>query len=122
MKHNIFELIDDAIRNNYYRRVIHTQDDHQVVLMNVLPDEDIPLEAHYNVTQIIIIAEGQAHLRITHFGRDNNYILNPGDMFIIPENEWHYVKSNSEENLKLISIYMPPEHSDDLIQVRQPYE
>jgi mannose-6-phosphate isomerase-like protein (cupin superfamily) len=84
----------------------------QLVLMSLKPDEDIPEETHANTTQFIRVEEGTASVIVN----DRKNKLLPGDSIIIPPGTKHYVKNISESDLKLYTIYSPPEHKEGLTQ------
>lgn len=110
------DIQKQTIKNNYYRKVVHTTKESQLVYMSLLPSEDIPEEQHIGKTQFIGIESGKGICKIN----DKSYKLKDGDAIIIPENTLHYVKVTGNEPLKLYAVYSPPEHPDKLIQKRQP--
>lgn len=111
-----------TIENTKYRKVIYTTEQTQLVLMSLLSSEDIPWEKHAHTTQFIRIEKGTCAV----YTRDNSnehlppkqHRLKDGDIIMIPANTWHYVKATSE--LKLYTLYSPPEHPPGIIENRQP--
>lgn len=103
-----------TISNNLYRKVIYTGK-LQLVLMSLLPSEDIPWEVHEG-DQFIRVEEGIAKIIIRH--RVN--IVRKDDFVVIPPHQKHYVSNIGDIPLKLYAIYSPPEHSPDKIDFRQP--
>jgi mannose-6-phosphate isomerase-like protein (cupin superfamily) len=89
----------------------------QIVLMALIPGEDIPKEVH-DGTQFIRVEAGTGIAIVD--GR--RYMLKDGISLTIPAGAKHYIKNNSKDNkaLKLYSIYTPPEHPEGLKQVNQP--
>lgn len=115
-----------TIANKNYRKVLYTTEQTQLVLMSLLPSEDIPLEKHENITQFIRIEQGTC---VCYIGNDiendlkkmKQTRLKDNDIIIIPANTYHYIKATSE--LKLYTLYSfldRPEHSKNLVQKRQP--
>jgi len=102
-----------TIRNNNYRKVLNTTHDQQLVLMALKKGEDIPKEKHHG-SQFIRIEEGTGVAYINK----KRYNLHDGIALVIPPNAVHYIKAT--DNLKLYSIYSPPEHPAGLVQRRQP--
>lgn len=99
--------IEAATRNNvFYRHVIYTSKYLQLVLMCLLPGEDIPLETH-NGEQFIRIESGQGIVQID--GQET--VIFDGASINIPEGAAHYLLNNGNVPLKLYTIYSPPEHS-----------
>ncbi len=106
----------ETLENKNYRKVLHTAERMQIVVMSLKPGEDIPLEVHENENQFIRIEKGNAFIEVD--GEEFN--LSDDDIIIIPAGAEHYVKNSSEtEDLKLYTIYTPPEHPEGTIHERQ---
>lgn len=97
----------ETVENTDYRRVLYTGK-LQLVVMSLKQGEDIPTEVHDDIDQFIRIEKGQAMVRID--GEETN--LEDDDIIIIPAGSEHYVKNTGESDLKLYSIYTPPEHPE----------
>jgi quercetin dioxygenase-like cupin family protein len=104
-----------TLRNTNYRKVIYTDHNIQIVLMNLQPGEDIPLETHTG-TQFIRVEGGKGEAIVA----GKKYALSDGGSITIPPHTKHYVKNTSDEPLTLYSIYSPPEHKRGLVQKYQP--
>ena len=116
MKIDLVYLTTLARDNKAYRRVIETSKYAQTVVMNLVENEDIPSEIHSDNIQVIYVVEGLARILTPH---DRQY-LSEGQMYVIPMNTQHYVANASSDNLKLISLYLPPEHPFNRIDIREP--
>lgn len=108
-KGNIEKL---TIKNNNYRKVINTTKHSQLVLMSLLPKEEIGEETHPHTTQFIRIEKGHASAHI----KNKKYNLKDGDAIVIPPNSNHNIINIGKGKLKLYSIYSPPEHPKNTIQ------
>lgn len=108
---------EKTLNNAYYRRVLYTNSKMQLVVMSLIPGEDIPYEVHEG-SQFIRVEEGQAEVIVDGIIHD----LYKDDIIIIDPGKWHYVRNSGSTNLKLYSIYTPPEHDSTEINVRQPRE
>jgi len=98
--------------NNFYRKVLHTGAHMQLVVMSLKVGEDIPMEVHPEIDQFIRVEEGHAQVIID--GEEAE--LKDDDVVIIPAGSKHYVKNLSEkDDLKLYSIYTPPEHAPETV-------
>jgi len=115
--HNNIE--DTANKNNYYRKVLFTTKNMQLVVMSLLPDENIPLEIHKEHDQFIKIEEGYG-VAIIGKTKQKQIILQKGDCIIIPNNTYHEIKNLSNTKLKLFTIYTPPEHDAYKIDKTKP--
>lgn len=101
------DIEDDAITNKYYRNVLATSNDIQLVLMSLKPGEYIPAEIHYYSTQVIIGVSGSGIVTIGNIDR----VLEKGKCIMIPSGAIHTVKNISDRHdLKLYTFYAPPEH------------
>ncbi len=111
-----FKLDDKVESNKAYRKVIYTDDQQQIVLMNLHPGEDIPQEVHPHTTQFLHVVVGDA---VVHLNNRRMY-LTEGDAVMIPADTPHYVANRSDhDNLQLYTIYSPPEFPAGLKQRNQ---
>lgn len=102
-----------TLENNAYRKIIQTNTNMQLVLMCLLPDEDIPLEIHDTHDQFFNVVNGKCLIE----ANGESYKLDSGMIMIVKAGTPHYVKNlSSTKKLKLYTIYSPPEHPDGLIQ------
>jgi len=106
-------------KNNYFRKVLFTSKNMQLVVMSLLPDENIPLEIHKDHDQFIKIEKGHG---VAIIGNKNKkkVLLQKGDCIIIPKNTYHEIKNIGSIKLKLYTIYTPPEHDAYRIDKKKP--
>lgn len=98
--------------NDNFRQVLFTGIHQQLVIMSLLPNEDIGLEVHGTIDQFFRIEKGQAKVIIA--GEEHN--VQDGDAFIVPAGTEHNViNTSATEPLKLYTIYSPPNHKDGTI-------
>lgn len=110
--------IEEATLNNeYYRHVLYTTKQNQIVLMSIQPQDDIPLETHDDITQFIRIESGKGLAIIG----SKTYELKDGIALDIPSGTPHRIINTSDtKSLKLYTVYSPPEHPDKLLQIYKP--
>ena len=115
-----FENIEKLTReNNNFRKVISTNSHLQLVLMSLKPNEDIGLEVHYNLDQFFRIEQGKG---LTIIG-NKEYKIRDGSVVIVPAGTKHnIINTSNNESLKLYSIYAPPNHPSDRIDINKPLE
>lgn len=114
-KHDLHKL---TLANRCYRYAITTiPHSMQIVLMTLKQGETIPREKHPNTTQFIYVVQGKAYVRI---GSAVSRFVGRGQSIVIPPNRWHFVKQSGTQDLKLYTIYTPPEHPPVTKQLRQP--
>lgn len=105
-----------TLANNSYRKVLFTTHQQQLVVMSLPPRDFIPRENHKKTTQFIRIEKGFGIAIID----DIIYNLIDGIVLMIPPNTWHYIENTGSVPLKLYTIYSPPEHDPNLIQINNP--
>ena len=110
----------DTIDNINYRKVISTQSNIQLVLMSLKPNEEIGNEIHENIDQFFRIEKGKAQAIVTINNKNEIYDLEDGSVIIIPKGTYHNIKNVGSEELKLYTIYSPPNHPVDRIQLIKP--
>ena len=98
---------DEVLSNDAFRRVLDTTDTEQPVAMSIPTGVDIGWETH-DSSQDITVFQGIALVEV----EGDTYVLRPGDEHTIPADKPHNVTSVGAEgeDLKLLSIYSPPEH------------
>lgn len=98
--------------NTFFREVLYTGQHLQVVVMSLLPKEEIGLETHADRDQFIRIEEGSGMATLN----GEVVALEEDSALVIPAGVEHNVINTSlDQPLKLYSIYSPPEHPDGTI-------
>ncbi len=106
---NIEEL---TLTNNFFRKVIFTGKYSQLVLMCLKPGEDIGLEVHNSLDQFFRVDAGVG--KVIMDGEESRF--SDGFAFVVPAGTEHNVVNTSDtEELKLYTIYSPPNHPDATI-------
>jgi mannose-6-phosphate isomerase-like protein (cupin superfamily) len=99
--------------NTYFRKVLFTAQHAQLVLMCLLPGEEIGDEVHANVDQFFRIEQGEAKFI---FNEKDERPVRDGDAVIVPAGTYHNVVNTSKTAmLKLYTIYSPPNHPDGTV-------
>jgi mannose-6-phosphate isomerase-like protein (cupin superfamily) len=100
-------------KNKYFRQVLFTGKYAQLVVMNLLPGEEIGNEVHNTVDQFFRIEEGEA--KFVFEGKEE-HLVQAGDAVIVPAGTFHNViNTSSKEALKLYTVYSPPNHPDGTV-------
>ena len=103
---------DKALANSNFREVIFTGKYCQLVAMSLKPAEEIGSEVHKNVDQFFRIEKGRGKVIIN--GKVD--LIKDGVAIIVPAGSEHNVINNSSNSdLKLYTIYSPPQHKDGII-------
>jgi mannose-6-phosphate isomerase-like protein (cupin superfamily) len=103
-----------TLNNDYFRQVIFTGKHAQLVLMSLLPGEEIGNEVHANVDQFFRIEQGEASFVLNN-GKETHVAKN-SDAVVVPAGTYHNVINASKTfKLKLYTVYSPPNHPDGTI-------
>lgn len=103
----------DTLGNNDFRHVLYTGKHSQLVLMKLKPGEEIGEEVHKTVDQFFRFEKGEGLVSVD----STRYRVVDGDAVIVPAGAKHNVTNTSRTaDLKLYTIYSPPEHQDGTIR------
>jgi mannose-6-phosphate isomerase-like protein (cupin superfamily) len=108
-KDNIEEL---TTSNENFRKVLYTGAHSQLVLMSLLPGEDIGMEIHEENDQFFRFESGKGKVVIN----ETEYEVEDGDAVVVPAGAQHNIISVGETPLKLYTIYSPAHHKDGIIR------
>ncbi len=110
MKHIYHEALEKlTCKNEYFRAVVYTASHCQLVLMSLLPEEEIGVEIHRGGDQFFRFEKGTGRVVID----EAEYLVEGGDAVIVPMGASHNVINTSKtEALKMYTLYAPPHHPD----------
>jgi mannose-6-phosphate isomerase-like protein (cupin superfamily) len=108
-----------TLDNGTFRTVVFTGRHTQLTLMRLAPGEDIGREAHPHLDQFLRIERGTGRVELgTIEGRvDETHDVADDWAIIVPAGVWHNVVNTGTDDLKLYSLYSPPEHPDGTVHV-----
>jgi mannose-6-phosphate isomerase-like protein (cupin superfamily) len=105
------DIVKRAKANAYFREVLATGPYSQIVVMSIPPGGDIGEEVHEDVDQTLVFVqgEGQAILdgRTSAVGIDR--------LVHVPAGTRHNFVNTGKVDLRLYTIYAPPEHKPGTI-------
>lgn len=102
-----------TLENEDFRHVLYTAKHCQLVLMSLLPNEEIGSEVHQDNDQFFRFEKGEGKVIIN----ETEYVVGNGDAIIVPSGAQHNViNTSATEALKLYTIYAPPHHKDGVIR------
>ena len=89
----------------------------QLTLMRLQPGEDIGWETHGDLDQFLRLEQGQGRLDLGRSEErvDESHEVVADRAFIIPAGMWHNVVNTGEGDLKLYSLYSPPDHPEGTV-------
>ena len=107
----IDDIEEKTLDNTNFREVLFTGKHMQLVVMALKPGEDIGEEIHENVDQFFRIEQGEAKVIID--GEED--VLKEDMVAIVPAGAKHNLINTSNVDLKLYTIYAPPNHPDGTV-------
>lgn len=110
MKGYILNIEEETLKNEDYRRVLYTAKNSQLVLMSIKPGEEIGEEVHH-LDQFIRIEGGDAQAILD----GTVHKLCADHAIVIPAGTRHNIINTGTIDLKLYTIYSPPEHKDGTV-------
>lgn len=110
MKGYVANIEQLSLENDTYRTVLYTGKNSQLVLMSLLPEEEIGEEIH-DVDQFFRVEKGTGKAVLD----DTPHDLADGSVVIVPAGTKHNVINNGQESMKLYTLYMPPHHKDGVV-------
>ncbi|EHQ24965.1 cupin domain-containing protein [Mucilaginibacter paludis] len=103
----------EVLENSNFRKVLYTSNHMQVVLMSLLPGEDIGEEIHNANDQFFRFESGNGRCIIN----GNVYKVKDGDAIVVPAGAKHNViNTDAQNDLKMYTIYAPPHHKDGIVR------
>ena len=106
-----------TLENETFRTVLFTGEHSQLTVMRLRPGEDIGREAHPDRDQFIRIEQGIARVELgpSDDRIDETHEVKDDWAIVIPAGVWHNVANIGDGDLKLYSLYSPPEHPDGTV-------
>jgi len=102
----------ETLENENFRNVLYTSTYGQVVVMSLLPNEEIGMEVHEATDQFFRVEKGEGKVIIN--GEESP--IYDGISIVVPAGSEHNViNTSTDSSLKLYTIYMPPHHRDGTI-------
>ena len=108
-----------TLDNTTFRTVVFTGEHTQLTVMRIAPGEDIGREVHHDRDQFLRIEQGQARVELGRTGDaiDETHEVSDAWAIVVPAGIWHNLVNTGNEELKLYSLYSPPEHPDGTVHV-----
>lgn len=112
MKGYLDNIEEITLNNKYFRKVLFTGQNMQLVVMSIDPNEDIGSEIHNQNDQFLRVEAGEGKVIID--GQEGK--IEDGSAIIIPAGAEHNIINTSPDKpLKLYTLYAPPHHKDGVI-------
>ncbi len=106
-----------TLENANFRTVLFTGGKMQLTVMRLAPGEEIGLEMHDHLDQFLRIESGTARVTL---GRSRDEVDEEHEVadnwaIIVPGGIWHNVVNTGDGDVKLYSLYAPPEHPPETV-------
>jgi mannose-6-phosphate isomerase-like protein (cupin superfamily) len=103
----------ESLENENFRKVLYTAKNCQLVVMSLKPGEDIGMEVHH-LDQFIRVEAGVGKAILN----GNEHPLEDGYVVVVPAGTEHdIVNTSTDKEMKLYTVYAPPNHIDGKIHV-----
>jgi mannose-6-phosphate isomerase-like protein (cupin superfamily) len=104
--------IENLTRDNAaFRKVLYTSKHSQLVLMSLMPGEDIGEEIHEDTDQFFRVEQGMGTVLLN----GETYDIEDGSTVVVPEGANHNIINTGTVPMKLYTLYMPPHHRDGVL-------
>lgn len=111
MKGFLINIEEKALTNTYFREVLYTDPRVQLVVMSLLPLEDIGEEVH-QLDQFIRVEKGRGRAVLD----GEEHAIADGSAIVIPKGTRHNIINDAtDEMMKLYTLYAPPDHREGAI-------
>ncbi len=106
-----------TLENTAFRTVVFTGEHTQLTVMRLAPGEDIGREAHPHLDQFLRIDSGRGRVEFGHSedAVDETHQVEDDWAIVVPAGVWHNVVNTGTSDVKLYSLYSPPEHPPNTI-------
>lgn len=98
--------------NSDFRRVLYTGAHVQLVLMTLVPGEEIGMEVHEQNDQFFRFESGTGTVTVG----ETVYEVQDGDAVIVPAGTMHNVANTGTVPLALYTLYAPSHHKDGIVR------
>ena len=108
----VTNIEEKTLQNEHFREVLYTAAHSQLVVMSLLPSEEIGMETHNDVDQFIRIEKGTGQAILNGEMTD----IKEGSAIVVPAGVIHNIINISpDQKMKLYTIYSPAHHKDGTI-------
>jgi mannose-6-phosphate isomerase-like protein (cupin superfamily) len=113
----VADIEQATVENTNFRTVLFTGGHAQLTVMRLGPGEDIGREIHEDTDQFLRIEEGRGRVELSRSEEtvDETHDVEADWAIFVPAGLWHNVVNTGDGDLKLYSIYSPPEHPPDTV-------
>lgn len=109
----VTNIEEQTLENTNYRTTLWSGKYMQMTVMAIEPGHDIGLEVHEDHDQFLRVEQGRARVQMGPAEDDLDFDREVGDdwVILVPAGAWHNVTNVGDDELKVYSLYGPPEHA-----------
>jgi mannose-6-phosphate isomerase-like protein (cupin superfamily) len=107
------DIAEAARANDAFRRILHTTNHVQLVVMALQPGEEIGSEVHEHIDQVLAFVDGSVRAEVAGETSD----VGPGDVVVVPAGTRHNFTNVGAEPARLYTLYSPPDHAPDTVHL-----
>lgn len=101
-------VIKETQENTYFRRVLFTGENSQLVVMSVPPGGEVGKETHKYTEQTLFFLSGTGEGELD----GKKFPIGPGDVAVVVPGTEHNFRNTGTKDLKIYTVYAPPNHID----------
>lgn len=110
MKGYVNNIEQLSLANKNFREVIYTDKNLQLVLMSLLPGEEIGMEVH-KLDQFLRVEKGTGRAILDGVSHD----ISDGFVIVVPQGTEHNIVNDGSDEMNLYTLYTPPNHKDGTV-------
>jgi mannose-6-phosphate isomerase-like protein (cupin superfamily) len=101
-------IIKDTKANEYFRRVLFTGKNSQLVIMSIPPGGEVGAETHKYTEQTLFFLSGTGEGELD----GKKFPIVAGDVVVVVPGTEHNFRNTGSQDLKIYTVYAPPNHID----------
>ncbi len=111
MKGYVTNIEEATLGNENFRKVLYTAKHSQLVVMSLKPGEEIGMEVHPTIDQFLHIEQGEGKAILD--GVEHDIVADW--VVIVPAGTQHNIVNTGSSEMKLYTLYSPPNHKDGTV-------
>jgi mannose-6-phosphate isomerase-like protein (cupin superfamily) len=105
------DIVKRAKANSYFREVLATGPHSQIVVMSIPPGGEIGSEVHPDIDQVLVFVQGEGEAILD----GAKSAVGVDRLVHVPAGTRHNFVNTGKTDLRLYTIYAPPEHAPGTI-------
>jgi mannose-6-phosphate isomerase-like protein (cupin superfamily) len=105
------DIVKRAKANSYFREVLATGPHSQIVVMSIPPGGEIGSEVHPDIDQVLVFVQGEGEAILD----GAKSAVGVDRLVHVPAGTRHNFVNSGKTDLRLYTIYAPPEHAPGTI-------